>query len=446
MKRKIGFLLTLLLMVCLIGAVLTACPGVEPTPSGDKTYNVNYNRGDPNAEGDSVQQQKYKEGEEFTLLPDTTFTLAGHEFVAWNDGEKEVEAGSTYKMPARNVTFTAVWREEVDDSIKLIFDANGATGTGHATRQLLGEEGEMVTIPGKGDLVREGYTFLGWSDGYFYYEPGQSVPASQLITWLAEQERNVTLKARWSKDDNDTPFGHWLNGTVVSGPLHDREPIEVVRNGGWPDEYTVLAQLFVEEYISLIDMGDNKVRMAVGIVNRNADEAGTFKNAKKPMVYLYDLVKLSETEFVSENLAANGGHRAVYEDGSLKVWFNITTNGTDDPSYIEFDEYKPFISDGVITGVYHTDSLDGLTYVLSGMKFEGTDDMYIGTMQYDGGTQEAVVYQCFGDYIDITVYSSINGEAYINELYWLVEGDKLGTLLGNELTYQLYFDKTGDVN
>ncbi len=63
-------------------------------------------------EGTAPASASYAAGETFTVGKNS-FTRDGYFFKGWNDGTKDVAAGSTYTMPAKDVKFQAQWEKAV---------------------------------------------------------------------------------------------------------------------------------------------------------------------------------------------------------------------------------------------------------------------------------------------------------------------------------------------
>lgn len=104
MKRKLFCSVAAALFLCLIAGAAAAC-------TNEKTYAVTYAAN--GGSGTAPVTEHYEAGKTFTVKADSTFTYEGYTFKAWNDGTKDVLAGTTYTMPERDVTFTAQWEPNV---------------------------------------------------------------------------------------------------------------------------------------------------------------------------------------------------------------------------------------------------------------------------------------------------------------------------------------------
>ena len=120
-------------------------------------------------------------------LPKNTFTKKGYKFVGWSDGTKTYKEGATYTIPSKDVKFTVKW--EKLPVYKITF-AGGSGSTGKAPSSLSGNEKDKVKLP-KNTFAKNGYTFIGWSDGSKTYKAGATytIPA-----------KDVKLTAKWQKN------------------------------------------------------------------------------------------------------------------------------------------------------------------------------------------------------------------------------------------------------
>ena len=107
-------------------------------------------------------------------------------FAGWTDGAKIYPAGTAYYVSGI-VTLTPVW-EELERNRHLLLDSKGG--------ELLGEDisgyyadGQIVTLP---DVQREGFAFLGWTDGVETYGAGDEYTVYNTVTisalWEAKTE------------------------------------------------------------------------------------------------------------------------------------------------------------------------------------------------------------------------------------------------------------------
>lgn len=132
-------------------------------------YKVNFYRGDEKV----FESQEVKEGECATNpgVPATTDTKV---FKYWMD-EDDVEFD--FSTPITKETNLFAYFVFV-----VSYDANGATGTLPKNEEY--KTTKRITLP-ECNLVKEGFTFAGWSDGTEKYMPGESYVVSKSITFVA---------------------------------------------------------------------------------------------------------------------------------------------------------------------------------------------------------------------------------------------------------------------
>lgn len=97
-------------------------------------------------------------GDIFTVANGISRT--GYAFNGWSDGTRNYGAGASYQVASANVTLTAQWTANV---YTITYDWNGGTGTATANSSYtVGTTG--LTLPTVGDHVKDGYSFVGWSE------------------------------------------------------------------------------------------------------------------------------------------------------------------------------------------------------------------------------------------------------------------------------------------
>ena len=124
-------------------------------------------------------------GATFTVASGSALTDPGYAFGGWNDGTTTYAAGSTYTMPAANVTLTAVWTP-ITYSVTYV---DSGAGSGTLPTQANEPSGVTFTVASGSALTDPGYAFGGWNDGTTTYAAGSTytMPAA-----------NVTLTAVWT--------------------------------------------------------------------------------------------------------------------------------------------------------------------------------------------------------------------------------------------------------
>ena len=97
---------------------------VVVTATALPTYTITYNLN--GGTGTEPTEQTAVEGQSITLATATGLSKAGHTFAGWSDGTNTYEAGTTYTMPASNVTLTAQWRE-IAQTYTITYNVNRPT-------------------------------------------------------------------------------------------------------------------------------------------------------------------------------------------------------------------------------------------------------------------------------------------------------------------------------
>ena len=159
---------------------------------------------------------EYKSGTIVTL-PDAEF--ADYTFLGWSDGAELYPAGHNYTVTGV-VTLEAQWEGVVRDR-QVLFEANGGTFVGGDPTGMYAD-GETIILP---EIEREGYRFLGWSDGENTYAPGDEYVVDNSSILTAEWEPLEDLLEDEDVDyadlgEGDTPLARWFtrdDGTVDGG-------------------------------------------------------------------------------------------------------------------------------------------------------------------------------------------------------------------------------------
>ena len=152
------------------------------------TFNANGGSGAPS------KQQKIIG--ETTYIPYTKPTRSGYAFQGWSTSSwatsADYQPGSTY-TPYGNMTFYAVWSQNVVKTWSITYNANGGS---NAPAKQTANVGQSITIT-YSKPTRNGYTFLGWStwnestEPEAMFTPGYSYSSDYDMTLYAVWEQNV---------------------------------------------------------------------------------------------------------------------------------------------------------------------------------------------------------------------------------------------------------------
>ena len=158
---------------------------IAPTIEWVKTDNVTGS--DPSG---TIYSWNEENGNYTITLPENTYSCAGSVFNGWvvvvNESSNSYQPGKTFTVaPGTKVTISPVWKV----TSTITFAPNGATG-GTVPDAITGKvSGDTIDLPGNtGNLVRTGYTFVGWSET----QDGNAIEGQYTV------EGNVTLYAVWT--------------------------------------------------------------------------------------------------------------------------------------------------------------------------------------------------------------------------------------------------------
>ena len=141
-------------------------------------------------------------GEDYTVTEEVP-QYSGHSFVAWNTAPNG--SGTTYKSGdeitgvTENITLYAQWEENKS----VIYNTNG--GTANTSLEVLKPaKGETVALDFDTNIIKSGYTFVGW-DTNPYGKDGTKESPTKEATYTADGtssyemgDKSVTLYAIWA--------------------------------------------------------------------------------------------------------------------------------------------------------------------------------------------------------------------------------------------------------
>ena len=167
-------------------------------------YTITYAAGDGTATGDAPTQEDKAEGETFSVAANT-FTVAGKDFVKWNDGTNDYAPGATYTVGTDNVVLTAQWKAAADKYTVIFKDGTTELGT------KLFEVGSNPSDAGI-DKTKPLNTFAAW-------QKDAADIALDDASWLSvAKDAEITLTARWTKAFAlDIDFEAFIDAQTTSG-------------------------------------------------------------------------------------------------------------------------------------------------------------------------------------------------------------------------------------
>jgi len=169
---------------CVLGIIYPKCAGKEYDPSGFKCDN---------------NVLKTKCGNDSYYNPATEFCSNGTVMATCG--------GKTYdpaKQKCNGTTLVNI------TTVTVAFNANGATGT--TPTSIVAEAGDSVTLPLKGALTREGYSFGGWNANAA--GTGTSYAAGAKFKVTGSAGSTVTLYAKWLRSFTVTFNANGGDGTI----------------------------------------------------------------------------------------------------------------------------------------------------------------------------------------------------------------------------------------
>lgn len=162
-------------------------------PSWHKYYSIRYDAGDVDrVNGDSAYVFDDRlEGMTFDLASSDRLSRSGFKLVGWHcDYDDQIyKIGSYYVMPAKNVTFYAVWEAK---SYNVVFKST--SGKQSESIKVTGLTDEAIICP-ETTLTNNGYVFAGWKfDGDdTIYKPGDEFVIPGALPGIGIQLKSVWM-------------------------------------------------------------------------------------------------------------------------------------------------------------------------------------------------------------------------------------------------------------
>ena len=198
-------IIMMLVMVTLFSSLLVGCVRV-PNDNGDNTldhYTVTFNLN--SGSGNAPVIPSKESGESFSI-PTANVSKTNYTFGGWVCDNSIYNAGDTFTMPSKNVTFYARWISQVKDSYPVYFDLDNGKGSMPNLGDV--EVGTVFYIPSE-KVTKEYCTFLGWQYGNTIYSAGDefTMPA-KVVTFIAVWREEVVKFSQSSYTYNSSTGGN----------------------------------------------------------------------------------------------------------------------------------------------------------------------------------------------------------------------------------------------
>jgi uncharacterized repeat protein (TIGR02543 family) len=194
MKR---FNLIFVMLIVLLALNVVSCDTITDLVGGGNTinYTVSFNANGGN--GTAPSSQTVNAGSSVILPGQNNLRRDGYTTGGWNTKPDGMEINYPVNFPftpTGDITLYVKWNNDIPPSPShtVSFNANGGTGTVPATITV--NDGSSITLPGRGNLVNDGYTFSGWNTQADCM--GTNRPAGDSIT----PSGSFTLYAQWDPD------------------------------------------------------------------------------------------------------------------------------------------------------------------------------------------------------------------------------------------------------
>lgn len=219
------------------------------------TYTVAYD-GNGHTAGTAPVNQTKIQGVDLTLAGQGDLTRTGYAFSGWNTASggtgTDYAAGATYSADAA-VTLHAKWTELPTYTVS--YSGNGHTGGTVPGDQTKTQGVDLTLASNSGNLVRTGYTFVGWNS----QADGLGTDYDEGATYIADAD--LTLHAKWN-----------------AVPVVDAGPDQVVHLTGESVQWTPADTTTVAWY----DANDySKITESSGAVSQWNDKSGNAYHMKQ---------------------------------------------------------------------------------------------------------------------------------------------------------------------
>ena len=198
------------------------------------TTSITYSFGSNPGSGALPTQMAQMEGTTITLKSGAGLTRDGYTFGGWTDGTNIYKEGDSFVVPVYSsaVIFTPNWIS----GFTVSYSAGTGSGT-PPTDNSLRFYGDTFTVQSAATpLVKDGFTFTGWSDGANIYQPDSAYTV---------RNSSITLTAQWIQSSiyaaNGSPMTELDHKTLRAGVGYPNQSFSV---GSSTISYNIPADAF----------------------------------------------------------------------------------------------------------------------------------------------------------------------------------------------------------
>ncbi len=173
-------------------------------------------------------------------LAQNTLVRDGYEFAGWTDGKHGYLEGDSYLMPEADVTLVPKWiaAGSGEESFGVVYSDGADDVQGDVpVDENKYAPGDIVTIA-ESVLIRDGYRFMGWTDGAHVYAAGSTVfMGNEQLMLTAVWAKEYILSYSVGADDvtGEVP----ASAAYLEGETVQIKSVSLTRNGydffGWSD-------------------------------------------------------------------------------------------------------------------------------------------------------------------------------------------------------------------
>jgi len=198
------------------------------------TTSITYSFGSNPGSGSLPIQAAQMEGTVITLKSGSGLSRDGYTFGGWTDGSSSYKAGDTFVVPVYSnaVTFSPIW----NSGYTVTYSAGIGSGTVPTDSAVRYNGDTFVVQTPSAPLVKDSFTFTGWSDGANTYQSGSTYTVGN---------SSISLTAQWVQSSiyaaKGSPMTELDHKTIRSGVGYPNQSFTV---GSSTISYNIPADAF----------------------------------------------------------------------------------------------------------------------------------------------------------------------------------------------------------